>query len=763
MKSILLLSLFVVALAAPAAGQIVGQQDFVDFPGSQDSQSRVVGFAFNNRYFVAYNDNSNGLSGGEGPAIYSAQITPSNTTPPVLNFQDAIKTRVPGVALDTHLCHMAAAVVEDAPYIFQFKCSRAGSSKLLTATYEKLIPPIAPINTPTFSALGTVPPAMVSQVGNLFGVGSAAIRSKMYLFFLRSTGSKANSISVWSYAGQGSTGPVAESTFTFNGTDATMQDLDATSVTLASGEQAIVVTACYVASGKAQVKAWLFDGTTTTLNPVSLANPPWAQFPASVRIAYGPANGTSKINSCTVFYTAINNGFFSSTTKLYQSQIALPASLQGSLSQSGNWNQIRGIWLNSRGGSQFPNAWSAFPVSVPSKTKTNGYANVYQYITLMECGRQISLHAHDASFVSSLALRLKVDPTTAGEEWDSGDLSNLSDAEIKARVQSWNLLGIITGLPPLPQGTTVTYRAPILQLQYDSSVTGSKQTSKTSVVSAEVSATLPNLTASGTYTYSTKQGTTSSSTVSLDLNQSYHSSTTDLTYDAFANTGFLIVSQPVYLTGHYDVFAYDGTTSLGVSTVAISVDGTSIGVVPFNLDNPSQPVGDQPACIYESFPVDSNNQPLVTYPLTTDIEGWKAPASLTNVAPLFTNIGQQYLDCTDSNSTQLGLTSSQLNSYTGDTSNTIEVGAGITFLGIGTSVENELKFKSQTTVAFATSQTSQITYPQLQPSRGYSAIRLHVIFDKLGTSTTTPANWMPTIFNGSTPWIMTWKVDSSTP
>jgi hypothetical protein len=295
---------------------------------------------------------------------------------------------------DPNRYHQAAAVLAGPPYIFQFSCPRSGSPTLLNASYEKMIAPVISGTAPTFTTVANVSSSIISALGNVFDVAAATLNSRMYLFVLRGNGSNPDSISVLSYGGQGSGSPELESSYTFAGTNLgiQIQSVEATNVTLASGEQAIVVSSPFVGSGQAQVKAWLFTGNSggqaVTITPYSLANPSYANYPAAIRMAYGPAQGTEKVNSLTLFYAALDGGFFGVSGRIYTSQLVLPPSLEsGSLSQAGSWTRLTGIWQNSDGFlRQYPYDWTAFSVSLPSSTSTNGYSNVDQYITLMEKG-----------------------------------------------------------------------------------------------------------------------------------------------------------------------------------------------------------------------------------------------------------------------------------------------------------------------------------------------------------------------------------------
>jgi hypothetical protein len=753
-----------------AVAQLTGNQTFIDVSDDVDRNCRVAGFAFDGVYYLAYVRNE-GASYPAPPMICYGATTASSANPPVLGFQNPSSISIPNVPSDYNLTHSAAAILNNAPYLFSFKCEGSGNPGFIEAIYQKLNPAVIAGNAPTFTGTGTVTSSSLTQpIHNLYNVSAAALGSKIYLFLLTGTGSKPTTIQVMSYGGAGTT-PQSEPNYTLAEaqSDNTIQDVDATNVTLASGEQAIVVTACYVGSGTSRVKAWLFTGHATspvTLPPYDLSNPPYAEIPGSVRIVYGPAQGSIAINSCTLFFAAVDNGFFGPSSQIYTAQLALPASLEsGILSEVRSWTRLQGIWQNSRNEqySQYPYAWTAFPASLPSGGTTNGYSDVCQYITLFQKGLSVSEHTRHDSLVSSLALQLKLDAATAGDEWISSDTSPLSPADQQAAVQSWNLLGVITGLPPLPAGTVVNYRNPTVVLNYDNTRSGSKQVSQTSVVTAGATAAVSDIDASATYTNSSQQGSTSSTSISLALNLAFHSDAKQQTYDKYDDLGFLVVSQPNYVTGRYDIYAYDGTTPLGLATETISTSGTTLATIPFYLDNPAAPYPNEPACIYESFPVDSPGVAQVTYPLTTDIAGWESPEPLTAVTPLFPSLGTQILSGSDVSSTQVTLTSSSSNAYSHETSNKIKVGGGVTFLGIGGEGSQSFTLKSKTSIVFSTTDSSQIAYPQLQDSEGYTQIELEVDFDKLDDAATAAPNWMPTIFQGSEPWVLTWKVLSATP
>jgi hypothetical protein len=753
------------------AQQTGGAGTNINIPGNASGTCRMAGFSFNNQYFLAYDNGISGYSSTPSLAYGGLISTPTSAgNPPILHFQNPTSIPITGVPTDVNTTHSAAAVVNDAPYLFEFKCKPGKKPSVVNAYYQKYQGSSVPGQ--PFSTTQTVNSSLSSSLGTLFDVAAAPLGSKMYLFMLTGTGDSPTGITVWSYAGQGSGGPVAESNYTFaNSNSPYIQSLDATNVTLESGEQAIIVTTAYVHDGVSQVKAWLFAGNATSpvsLPSFSMANPPYAQIPGTVRLCYGPASGLVAANSCTVFFAAVQHNIFSSDkARIYAGQIGLPTSLAaGTLSQLGGWSQQTNLWQSTRNQffTQYPYAWTVFPVAVPYGTTTNGYSSVAQYITMFQKGNVSAPFAHPDLMTSSLALEMQLDPSTAATEWDSSVTSTLSDGDAKAAVQSWNLLGIITGIPPLPAGTTVTYRAPILTLAYDKSQGKSVQTSNTTVVTAGVSVDIGFLNSSATYTNAIRQGSTSTQTITLGVNEEYHSNAdkNNNTYDAYSDQGYLIVSQPKYFTSNYDVYAYDGQTYLGVSHVTISANGTTLASIPFYLDNPANPYPNNPACIYQSFPVNSNGVAQVTYHLTTDIENWKtSPPILTDVAP-FSSFSIPDIAGVDYESSAVKLTSSSTNSFSNATTNKITVGTGVDFFGIGGKGKSSFIMKSQTSVAIATSQTGQIVYPQLQDTQGYSAIKIQPNFNKLANLPNTQPNWMPTIFEGSQPWILSWQVLSYT-
>ncbi len=774
---LLLLSLAFVFTGAhiPLPAQIQGNQGNFTLPGGKDYFSRVSGFTYGGQYYIAY---GNATSSGVNPALFYGGASLSSSTPPVLTLANAQSVNIPGLPNNNTSWHMATGIVQNAPYIFQFNYAPNNDflspATLLSITYEKMIPPVIAGNAPTFSAIKTAPSSLVSNFFPIHDVAGASLGSSMYLF-LDQVVQGQSSIALLNYAGEGTGGVQLLGTNIFAGqaSPQPITSLDATSVTLASGEQAIVLVACLNDNGNnVQVLAWLFSGNVgSPVYPLTLAQPQNTLFNPSVRLAYGPATGTAKTNSCTLFLGSEIGGFGPGGNQVQTTQINLPASLSGGgLSQASPWRNLSARWLNNFAGGPFlfPYDWTVFSVPMPTSTSSNGYANVDQYLALVEFQDGITSSTGYDSFVTSMTQQLIVNPTTAGQTWVSGDLTTYTGANTKPAVQSWNLLGIITGTPPLPAGTKVNYRNPLLTLAYDNSTTtGAQQISKnTTAVSASIGGPKSDFNASYSYSNATTQGSEASNTFTLGLTLSFNSNT-DSTYDAYSNIGYMIVSEPNYVTANYNVFAYDGTTPLGISTVSIYAEGTNIEAIPFYLNQPNLPYPGYPALIYQSFPANSSGQPLVSWPQTTDIQGWMGNGftlpTLTNVQSLFKAAGPQYIFGSDSNSTILSLSSSSLNSYSRATKNRVSVGTGINFLGIKVGTTGTVSLSSQQSTTFSSTESSQISYPQLQDSQGYSQVQLQAIFNKVAEQPDIDSNWIPTIFRGSKPWILTWQVISAQP
>jgi len=748
------------------------------------SVCRVAGFSYGNQYYLAY-----ALGAGQTvlpgispliPTVCYGNFTMNSGSPGTsVTFNDPTTVTVPGVPANYNLAHSAGAVVNDHSYLFQFKCNYPGTPTLSNAYYEQLVLPSATNPQPHFASNtpGKVSAAMVKSVGNLFDVASAALGNKMYLFLLAGPKGSPNGIQVWSYDGNATTGPVQETNYTFaTSTDPNigpyLQSIDACDVQLPSGEQAILVTAVYNRNSISQVEVWLFAGGATspvTLLPFTPTNPPGeSDSQASVRIVNCLGNGGNKINSCTIFYS-IYQGFGGlGQSTLYTSQIGIPSSLKnGTLSQVGGWSAQSGVWNNNRNAasSQFPFGWAAFSVAAPFGTSYNGYSSVAQYLTLFQKGSERSFRNHDNYLVSSLGQELVLDPKSAQTIWDTSlaATSTMTPVNAQSAVESWNLLGVITGLPPLPQGTVVPDTRPILSVKYDSSSTTSVQTNNATTVS--VGGGVDDvLVVSATYKNAAKTGNTNSNTIQLDLKKSFGSEPGPNTYVNDEQYGFLLASAPSFIAGRYDLYAWDGTTSLGYSNETIATNGSTIEEVPFLLLNPSTPISGYPACIYSSFPKNPDGTVVVTYPLMTDIEGWKTPLVLTDLAPLIPGYKTSIeYEGTPGSSTTMALFTSSSNSYSTATSSSIKVGEGIDFLGIKINNSSTVTIGSQTSTTFTTGTTTQIRYPELTPTEQtsspiYTLITLNAYLNRLGTSTTEPQNWMPTIFQGSQPWLLTWQV-----
>ena len=772
-----------ISSASSVSAALQGNQTLVQSPGEKDDKSRVSGFSYGDTYYLAFGRRT-GMS-TYIPSLIYGQATLSNANPPVLGYQQGKELDIPGINQGYYRCHMATGFAGNAPYIFQFNCSRGSNAALQSITYEKLIPPVIAGNAPTFSAIKSVPSSLINNYFSGFAVGdvsAASIGSSLYLFVVMQANPPGSPDFLWvmKYDGSGTGGPQLVNALElgyYPNSNQHCYGVDATSVTLASGEQAIVLVTTQANSssgGNPHVKAWLINDNIVNFSqptpPITLTQPRGLASP-SVRLAYGGGTGTAKTKSCTLFYGGIDTSAFFTSAVIQTTQINLPASLKaGNLSQLGSWAGLGNMWSNltyDNYNTEFPYRWTVFSTALPTSTTSNGYANVDQFLTLLAFGEIFYPNTQD-SFVSSLTLQLQVDPSTAGQQWASGDLATYTGPNAKAAVQSWNLLGVITGTPPLPTGTKVTYTRPILAIKYSNSqTTGAAQTSKTAVAtSAKLGGPDFGFNASAGYTNATIQGSESSNTTTLSVDEAYHSSSKG-TYDKYSNTGYLIVSEPNYYTAHYNVFAYDGTTQLGISTVSIIADGTNIESIPFYLDQPNKPYPGYPAFIYQSFPTDSSGQTLVAWPHTDDIEGWEpqngALPTLTNVQPLFKQTATTLIDGSDTASSGLSLSSSALNNYTRETSNTVDIGTGINFLGIKVGTTGSVTLNSTQSTAFSSSEDSNIMYPQLQDSNGYSYIQIQAIFDKVGNKPDSQANWIPTIFSGSQPWILTWQVNQAVP
>jgi hypothetical protein len=787
-----LIIFFLLLSGSPLTAQIQGSLSEVSFPGSRDYGSRISSFYYENQYYVAYNlsDSSNPFSVKYAPALYwGLPSIPAGSQ--TLKFQNAQKVDIlsPNAGKNnTNTWHMAAGLVAGIPYIFQFNCSKDSAKTLQSISYEKVIPGKLQSDPPTFSKTIYLPSSIVSEIGNVQDVAVTTMGPEMVMFIAR-----ANPSDIVALRFNGYSTPVFYPELNFTGSvNANIQSIDATNVTLLSGQQEMVIAAVTLDSyDNSHVTAWMWNGTklTSAINGTSLTQPDYeygtdnkytsSQFSSpAVRLAYGPATGLPTVNSCTVFFggTPVNAAPYFFPT-LMGTQLELPtSSTAGGVYQSTAWSVLDSSWIVAND-DPFPYNWTAFTAAIPgpsyqsSPNSTAPYNYVGQYITLVQCG-QNEMASGDTNNLMTSSLALELRPTagsTGIKSYPSSHWNDYTGAGQKSVVQGWNLLGIITGVPPLPEGTVVS-DTDVLSISYlNSGTSATSQVSNTSVgVSGSIGTEkVVNVSASAGYSYASKVGTKTSNTFSLNLNISFPPPANASTYDNVSDLGYLIVSEPVYYSGTYEVYAYDGITDFGISTFSIWASGGNITAIPFYLDSPNTPIAGYPTSVY-SFPTDSNGDPLVSWPLITDITAWEKNSpptlpSLTNIKSLFqAGSSPQNINGAQTQNDTLTITASELNENSTQTTNKIDIGAGLKFLGIGASTSDSLALTSSLTTSFSSSTGIEIAYPVLSAAQGYKQITIEPILDVKHTQSA-ESNWIPTIFQGSSPWLLSWQVLSDVP
>lgn len=318
---------------------------------------------------------------------------------------------------------------------------------------------------------------------------------------------------------------------------------------------------------------------------------------------------------------------------------------------------------------------------------------------------------------------------------DTSKTDTLSPEQKAVYEQSWTLLGIIQGPPPYvdnpPAGVTPTSA----QIDF-SQTTGATSTVSYGVsVSAGGSASGEIFSFSGSASYALKQTTTNTQKFTVDQ--------TFTLGDSPPNTGLVIVSQPTISNTEYQVYAPDGSgTYLNFSFYLVQVTDVVTTMFDFDITNPSA----------HTF---SNG--LTALPKSKDLSSWQnltlptLPQAML-VPPALTATAAAGTASTFSGTTEQDVT----------TSNKVSISATFGVFGFSASVGFTWSNSTETSSSFTSSYSSTIApivanNPPLSTDVTNVQIQPYIM-QTTGATAAQLAGLVPTIYTGSTPWILTWRV-----
>lgn len=348
----------------------------------------------------------------------------------------------------------------------------------------------------------------------------------------------------------------------------------------------------------------------------------------------------------------------------------------------------------------------------------------------------------------------------------------VSTSNLSAAIESWQLLGVIAGFVPEPSGSSKFITNTVLLESTDES--GNDSTSAiTSSVSFSASTKLKSLPLSPDFSASTK-----SSSANSDITGTSYSTDMSLKFSPAAQAlsgkpdaqrfqyGKLIVSQPNYKFIQYNVYSADGKTDLEIDYWIYWTFGANIAYYDFFLSDPNQstitiedvsinlpipgPVG-----IY-TFPTDSNGDAVLTWPASNDLLQWLKPIDSNTLLSSTDFALMSTIQAEPGDVTTYGLQSTGKISQSVTNNNTINYGAGVDLFGVSFSKESTWESQSDVTTIFVGQENLSITYGNLDSNGPIESITIQPYLKLANGDGTEP--WIPTVFKGQRPWLLTWQV-----
>lgn len=337
-----------------------------------------------------------------------------------------------------------------------------------------------------------------------------------------------------------------------------------------------------------------------------------------------------------------------------------------------------------------------------------------------------------------------IDGTTVESGYDEGTITSI--------VSSWELLGIITGLPPYVQGQNG------VSVTYGRATDFSQKTTLTSDQTLTLGATL--LDASMSVAIAASNAVASGTDVDLSVSLTF---STDSTPPASPTHGWFIILQPTYARYTYVISNVAGVSAGPTITILTITNGTTALIaLPFDLTAPNTPLDPSlpELAILCQFPTGSDGSPIVSWPASNDMNGWLAlPIGGTAYSqwlqlwqaqelpnqPELISVGDNGYNET------LTFTNSQDNTFQNTV--TIKTGTDIAISVFQFSVEGELSIGTEVETNFTTSYQFVLSYGPLDGVQEQLQIQ-----PKLYQPSAAGAPWLPKLMSQQQPWMLTWRV-----
>lgn len=337
---------------------------------------------------------------------------------------------------------------------------------------------------------------------------------------------------------------------------------------------------------------------------------------------------------------------------------------------------------------------------------------------------------------------------------NTSQTNGLSVEQKKVYEQSWNLLGIIHGPPPWVNNSPHALAATTADIQASPSGNGSLTVVTPTTATIEFSSTSG---ATSTVTYGTSVSIGGSATgeiFSFSGSASYALKKTVARSQTFAidqpfqlgdqpgSTGLIIVSQPTISNTEYKAYSPDGSSNLHFSLYLVQVTDVITTAYDFDITNPSD---------------HTYSAGLTALPASSDLSGWNqlmlpALPQVPLLPPALT--GTRAASSTSS----FSATSSQ----DVTSSNKVSVSATFGVFGFSSTVGFSWSNATDSSSSFSNSYSSTIGVVAVNdPPQSTDVTRVEIqpyILQTTGATAAQLAGLVPTLYVGSMPWILTWRV-----
>lgn len=329
----------------------------------------------------------------------------------------------------------------------------------------------------------------------------------------------------------------------------------------------------------------------------------------------------------------------------------------------------------------------------------------------------------------------------AGSANATNQLTGAGTADVQAAISSWQLLGIVAGLPPYPED--IVQPTASVTIQYLSN--NSESNTATSGSSLKAGGTL-SICQTGV-TVASSMAIKNSVTIALD-----NEITFDLDAVVEANTGWMLFYQPQYCIDQFQINTISGTPC-GVVFEMLVQSTSNVGgyaAYPFNITQPNVPLKSDPISeILAQFPSTFTGWPSTTDPSAWynyyDINKW----ALTETSPPMTlsaitsgqSVGESSLTCTTGQATQL------------NSSQSIKADIDCTIMKdvLGFQIGGSITTSLSNTVNASNTFSISVQYGRI----GDNPLTLQPLFYQASTPN---APWVPTVVGIQQPWILMWEV-----